>query len=100
MAIRVVNIHKEACDLYMGRAGHGEDGFYGNPFSQYSREKNIAMFKKYFYDKLEKDPVYKEKIHDLKIEAGKREPEELKLGCFCSPKSCHVDIIVEYLQKI
>jgi len=98
--LRVVNIHKETYDIYMGRAGHGQDGTFGNPFSQYNREKNIVMFKTYFYDRLEKDLIYKEKIHNLKTEADKREPEELKLGCFCFPKSCHVDIIIEYLQKI
>ena len=49
--LRVVNIHKKTCDIYMGRAGHRKDGYFENPFNQYGRE-------------------------------------------------CHVDIIVEYLQKI
>ena len=30
----VVNIRHAACDVYIGRAGHGEDGYFGNPFRQ------------------------------------------------------------------
>ena len=29
---RVVNIRKEAYDVYIGRAGKGQDGYFGNPF--------------------------------------------------------------------
>lgn len=29
---RVVNIRKETCDVYIGRAGYGKDGYFGNPF--------------------------------------------------------------------
>lgn len=29
---RVVNIRKESCDVYIGRAGQGKDGYFGNPF--------------------------------------------------------------------
>ena len=28
----VVNINKEQFDIYIGRAGRGEDGYFGNPF--------------------------------------------------------------------
>ena len=28
----VVNIRHAACDVYIGRAGHGEDGYFGHPF--------------------------------------------------------------------
>jgi len=28
----VVNINKEPFDIYIGRAGRGEDGYFGNPF--------------------------------------------------------------------
>ncbi len=29
---RVVNIRKKAYDVYIGRAGKGQDGYFGNPF--------------------------------------------------------------------
>lgn len=28
---RVVNIRKETCDVYIGRAGHGKDGYFEFP---------------------------------------------------------------------
>jgi len=28
----VVNIYQEQFDVYIGRAGRGEDGYFGNPF--------------------------------------------------------------------
>ena len=28
----MVNIRKESCDVYIGRAGQGKDGYFGNPF--------------------------------------------------------------------
>ena len=28
----VVNIYKEQFDVYIGRAGRGQDGYFGNPF--------------------------------------------------------------------
>ncbi len=88
----VVNLRKNKYDIYIGRAGRGHDGYFGNPFSSYKdggREKAIALFRDYFYNRLKIDPVFAEEINKLK---GKI------LGCFCSPKKCHGDIIVEYLN--
>jgi hypothetical protein len=87
----VVNIYKEPCDQYCGRVGKGQDGYFGNPFKNKSRLENIEDFKVYFYDRLNKDPEFKQKIHELK---GKR------LGCFCKPQACHADIIAEYLNSL
>ena len=32
MKTRVVNIKEEKYDVYIGRAGRGQDGYFGNPF--------------------------------------------------------------------
>ena len=86
----VVNIYKENCDVYIGRAGKGQDGYFGNPYGDRSREENISRFKEYFYWRIENDPEFKQRVEQLK---GKI------LGCFCKPKSCHGDIIAEYLNQ-
>lgn len=90
---KVVNLKKEPYDVYCGRAGRGEKGYFGNPFSigvDGNREEVITKYKEYFYKRIEIDPEFKKKVMELK---GKT------LGCFCKPLSCHGDIIVEYLKN-
>jgi len=90
----VVNIRRSYYDIYIGRAGHGQDGYFGNPFNSYrdgGRSRAIALFKDYFYDRLKKDSEFMDRVLALR---GKR------LGCFCKPKDCHGDIIAEYLNGL
>jgi len=89
----VVNIYKEPYDVYIGRAGKGKGGYFGNPINLLPGEERgstIERFKEYFYKRLETDTVFKSKLEELR---GK------KLGCFCKPRACHGDIIAEYLNK-
>lgn len=80
----VVNIyHQKPFDVYCGREGKGEDGYFGNHTYKYE------TFRDYFYKRLETDSEYRSRIESLK---GK------KLGCFCAPKHCHVMIYIEYLE--
>ena len=90
----VVNIYKEQFDIYIGRAGRGQDGYFGNPFRighGVSREDAVERFQRYFADRIEKDSEFKRRILALK---GKR------LGCFCKPKACHGDVIADWLNKM
>jgi hypothetical protein len=90
----VVNINEEPFDVYIGRAGRGEDGYFGNPFRigcGISREDAVQKFQKYFTDRIEKDSDFKGRVLALK---GKR------LGCFCKPKACHGDVIADWLNKM
>lgn len=88
----VVNLYKQRdYDEYIGRAGKGQDGYFGNPFNTDDREYNIKMFAAYFKARLKSDPEFKKRVHALK---GKT------LACFCKPKSCHGDVIAEYLNKL
>jgi len=57
------------------------------------RTKNYEVcekYKEFFYKKLQ-DRVFHANVMTLK---GKR------LGCYCFPERCHLDIIAEYLNKI
>jgi uncharacterized protein DUF4326 len=90
----VVNIHKEPFDVYIGRRGRGQDGYFGNPFRighGISREDAVERFEKYFIDRIDKDSEFRRRILALK---GKR------LGCFCKPKACHGDVIADWLNKM
>lgn len=89
----VVNLRKEPYDVYIGRAGKGKDGYFGNPFTLdlgMTREEVMAEYREYFPKKLARDPEFKRRILDL---AGKR------LGCFCKPELCHGDVIAEYVNN-
>ena len=98
---KVVNIYKETSDVYIGRAGKGKDGYFGNPFrvgatcqacGEYHAdgESTLACFKMYFEYRLEHDAEYRQRVMDLR---GKI------LGCFCKPRDCHGDVMAKYLES-
>ena len=90
----MVNIRKESCDVYIGRAGQGKDGYFGNPFrleATMTRGGTLDRYRKYFYYRLSTDEKFRRRIGELQ---GKT------LGCFCKPNPCHGDIIKEYLERM
>ncbi len=90
----VVNIHKEPFDVYIGRRGRGQDGYFGNPFRigpGISREDAVERFERYFTDRIERDSEFKRRVLELR---GKT------LGCFCKPTACHGDVIADWLNKM
>lgn len=94
-ATKIVNVKKDPYDVYIGRGSA-----FGNPYSHLkyskaqfivdSREESIVKYKEWFYEQL-KDPEFLKLVLSLK---GKT------LGCYCKPKNCHGDIIVEYLNSV
>jgi len=97
---RVVNLRREPYDVYIGREGHGEDGYFGNPFRvgavckrcrqlHPTAESLLPCFREYFNARLGSDPEFYWRVWELR---GKT------LGCFCKPGACHGDVIVEYLE--
>jgi hypothetical protein len=60
---------------------------WANPFSvkEYGREECLTMYKKHVKENLIDD------LHELK---GKT------LGCWCSPESCHGDVLMRLVKKI
>lgn len=88
---KVVNLNKSKYDVYIGRAGHGNDGYFGNPFHELSRTENVHLFREYFHKRLETDRVFAKRVEKLR---GKR------LGCFCPPLLCHGSVIAEYVNNL
>lgn len=89
----VVNLKHDQYDVYIGRAGKGQDGYFGNPYPLLNnsvRGLTLKAYKEYFDKRIKDDPEFKRRIHELK---GKT------LGCFCKPHACHGDIIADYLSN-
>jgi len=89
----VVNKYKKSYDVYIGRGSK-----WGNPFTYIKDEPHKAQFlvetreeaiEKYREWIMTQDNLLKD-LHELK---GKR------LGCFCYPKPCHGDVLVELVNK-
>jgi len=107
-SIEVININKHTPNdgvyFYIGR--NRENNILGNPYStktgtlaQYTvsdRETAIAKYQEYFLENYENNPTFREKIdeiYDMYIRG-----ENICLGCFCAPKSCHGDIIKKHIE--
>jgi len=105
---RVGHCKADETDVYAGRGPNGRDmlsvgqpgkrGWLGNPFSLddgHSREESVEKFRDAFYDKLERDPEFREAVHDLDGDT---------LGCWCQrldndAPACHAEVIAEYLNN-
>ena len=91
---RVVNKYKESYNVYIGRCSK-----WGNPFTHISdkitksdfvvasRDEAIESYREWIV----KQPQLLKDLHELK---GKT------LGCFCKPKSCHGDVLVELVNGL
>jgi hypothetical protein len=93
MKTRAVNLRTEPYDVYIGRAGHGEIGYFGNPFgltTKTDRERSLALYAKYFASRLTQDAKFARVVLSLR---GAR------LGCFCKPKRCHGDIMAKWIDS-
>jgi hypothetical protein len=93
---KLINIKSgEPFDVYIGR---GRGSIWGNPFTHIkdretkalyivdSRKEAISKYKEYLLN----NPILMGKIEELR---GKT------LACYCHPKSCHGDIIIEVLNR-
>ena len=85
----VVNCKTEPYDVLIDRTTP-----FGNPYRigwHGTREEVIAKFEKYFYARIERDPVWKARVL-AELGGGKR------LGCHCKPLPCHGDVYKDYLD--
>jgi len=80
--MKVVNLRKERYDVYIGRGSK-----WGNPFIMGKDGNREEVIKKY------KDYILKsDLLNNLEELRGKL------LGCFCKPKACHGDVLIELLK--
>ena len=83
MTTHIVHCKKESYDIYIGRPSK-----WGNPFqigTDGTREEVIEKFRNWI---LSQSNLVKD-LHEIK---GKT------LGCWCKPKSCHGDVLVELIE--
>lgn len=90
---QIVNIERtpeEEIDKYIDRRSK-----YGSQFKlekdggDYTREESVATYRDWFYA-------------DAQADLRQQAREELTgktLGCWCKPKACHGDVIVEFLES-
>lgn len=84
MRTRVVHCKKELYDVYIGRPSK-----WGNPFTigkDGTREEVIEKYRKYLLSR-------KDLLSCLSELRGK------VLGCWCSPKACHGDVLAHMADR-
>lgn len=90
--VKVVHCKKAKHDVYIGRPSK-----WGNPYSH--KEGTLAQYK----------VATREEAIEKYAEWIKDQPDLLKdlpelkdkiLGCWCAPKACHGDVLVELLKEI
>jgi hypothetical protein len=97
---RVVNLHRESYDVYIGRPGQGQAGPFGNPCKVRSRcpqcgatheepSSTLPCYRTYLCGRLADDPDFATMLRRL---------QGRTLGCFCSPNPCHGDAIARVLD--
>ena len=98
---RVISIHDAPAGwerlpdyIYIGRAGHGFNGHFGNPFVKGidgQRGEVISKYRAYIRERLANDAEFKQAVRGL---AGKT------LVCFCKPRACHGDVLAEWADAL
>ncbi|NMC59264.1 MAG: DUF4326 domain-containing protein [Candidatus Methanofastidiosa archaeon] len=91
--MKVVHCKKEKYDVYIGRPSK-----WGNPFSH--KEETLAQFKVNSRD--EAVEAYRKWITEGDGKHLLNDLHELDgkiLGCWCKPKACHGDVLIELIEK-
>jgi len=86
---KLVNRKIDYEDIYIGRGSP-----FGNPYIEGkdgTRKEVIEKYRDWFYKRINKKPRFKRAVEALR---GRR------IGCYCVPKPCHGQIIVEYLEGV
>lgn len=81
---KIVHCKKEKYDIYIGRPSK-----WGNPFEvgkDGTRKEVIEKYKKYI-------------LSNKKLLNSLYELEGKTLGCWCKPKPCHGDVLVDLINK-
>lgn len=90
----VVNLRREAYDVYIGRPGLYGNLFGVEPWGRHTQEEAVAKFRDWLLEgkhRRAKDILESIRNGDLD---GKR------LGCYCRPKPCHGDVLREQVLRL
>jgi len=88
--------------VYIGRAGHGNDGYFGNPVAigrkcpvcgdtHRDGGSTLPCYSKYLANRLGTDQEFKARVKTLD---GKT------LVCFCAPKPCHGNVLAQVAEDL
>lgn len=89
----VVNLNKEEYDVFIGRGSK-----WGNPFTHIKDKTTLA--ETIVETRQEAIEKYREYLSNNKeLLESLDELEGKILGCYCKPKSCHGDVLLEFLSK-
>jgi len=92
---RVVHCKKESYDVYIGRPSK-----WGNPFTHLEGSTQAKYFKPSRAEAIEAYRNYILKGDGIHLLNDLDELDGKVLGCWCKPKSCHGDILVEIIQNM
>lgn len=88
---RVVNCNKEPYDVYIGRPS-----IWGNPYTHIADKNTLAEF--IVGSREEAVAKYKEYIlNNEELLSHLDELDGKVLGCWCYPKTCHGDVLLELI---
>lgn len=79
---------------YIGRAGHGQPGTFGNPFIvgvHGARGECVKLFETWFHSSDPRAVAMRE--------AALKLPRDCVLSCFCKPNACHGDVIAAFINS-
>lgn len=103
--MKVVNIRKEQCDVYVGRKRYGMH--YGNPFSHKqdtlastvvaSIEEAIFAFEVWLDGTAYSDIEPERRAWIL---ANLHKLTDKDLGCFCAPNLCHASVLLKKANNL
>ncbi|MEE8113795.1 MAG: DUF4326 domain-containing protein [Nitrososphaerales archaeon] len=101
--MKVVNLYSEKHTVYIGRAGHGEDGTFGNPVKigescilcheiHSDGGSTLSCYEILLRKKLKDSSAFRRRFMMLATDDV--------LGCFCKPDACHGDVIVKIWSEL
>jgi len=94
---RVVNLKKEPYDVYIGRGSK-----WGNPYTigrDGNRDEVCDKYVSWFFTQQVCDKYVSWFFTQPQLIASLPELAGKTLGCFCKPKRCHGDFLVEQVKK-
>lgn len=84
----IINLYKEPFEVYIGRNPEHGNPKWGNPFNQKELQlwESLALYEDY----IRNSPTLWDSLDELD---GKT------LGCYCKPKPCHGDVLVNLFNE-